>query len=484
MKVEMLSKIKEETILVFGDYMVDKYIDGNVSRISPEAPIPVVEVNNKLLRLGGAGNVVNNIIALGAKVRVIGCVGDDEDGNFFVNNLNDARVDTNFLKKYKDRKTIVKTRIVSRNQQFLRLDEEKIKEVPEEYKSFIISNLEKVFSGIDSFVISDYGKGSVSKDIAQIMIKYANKNDIPIIVDPKGTDYSKYNSATIITPNTKELEILSNDKLDSEDSIFKAGIEICDSIQLKYLALTRSEKGISLFESSKGSKIDYPTFAKDVIDVTGAGDTVVAIFAILLPLAFDIGEICQMANSAASVVVSKFGASTVSLNELLSNIYNTGDFKLVSKETAKYIIDDLKEKGKQIVFTNGCFDLLHVGHVSSFKKAKSLGDVLIVAINSDDSIKQNKGDSRPIIDQNDRIEMISELECVDYVILMEDKTPINLINYLRPDISIKGDDWESKYVPEKEIIEGYGGQLEFISLREGKSTTKIIDKILKVYGQK
>ncbi|MGE5455576.1 MAG: D-glycero-beta-D-manno-heptose-7-phosphate kinase [Ignavibacteriales bacterium] len=483
MKVEMLSKIKEETILVFGDYMVDKYIDGNVSRISPEAPVPVVEVNSKMSRLGGAGNVINNIITLGAKVRPIGCVGEDEDGTFFINNLYEAGVDTQFLKKCKNAKTIIKTRIVSKNQQFLRLDEEIIMEMPEEYKKFILSNLKEIFDGIDSFVISDYGKGAVSKDIAQIMIKHANENNIPIIVDPKGKDYSKYNHATILTPNVKELGIVSNNKFDSEDSIFDAGLKLCEDTHLKYLALTRSEKGISLFDYSKHSKIDFPTFAKDVIDVTGAGDTVVSIFAILLPLAFEIGEICQVANSAASVVISKFGASTVSLNELLSSIYNTGDFKLISNETAKYIIDDLKEKGKKIVFTNGCFDLLHVGHISSFKKAKSFGDILIVAINSDDSVRENKGDLRPIINQEDRVEMISELECVDYVILMEDKTPVNLINYLKPDISIKGDDWKNKYVPEKEVIESYGGRIEFISLRDGKSTTKIIDKILKVYGK-
>lgn len=483
MNIEKLHNIKDIKVLVFGDYMLDKYITGNVNRISPEAPVPVIEVNQKQSKLGGAGNVINNIVALGASVKIIGCVGDDIEGNFIIDCFNNNNVDISYLKKYRSLKTIVKTRVVSKNQQFLRLDEEIIEEIPNEYYEFLKHNVDEIFAEIDSLIISDYGKGSVSTKVAQFLITESNKRNIPIIVDPKGNDYTKYKGATLCTPNVKELSIVTNQKLNSEESILNAGIKLCNDINLKYLMLTRSEKGISLFENNRKSKADFPTVAKDVIDVTGAGDTVVATVAILIPLGFNMDEICRISNISASVVVSKFGASTVSLNELICSISNTGEFKLITPETASYLVKDLKEKNKKIVFTNGCFDLLHCGHISSFKEARKYGDILIVAVNSDESVKKNKGDLRPIINQDDRIEMLCELECVDYVILMEDKDPVNLINLIKPDISIKGEDWKNKFVPEKPVIESYGGEIKFIKLQKDKSTTKIIDKILKVYNK-
>lgn len=481
MNIENLHKIKDIKVLVYGDYMVDKYIDGNVNRISPEAPVPVIEVKSNQSKLGGTGNVINNIVSLGASVRAIGCIGDDLNGNFILESFKKSAVNTAFLKQYKSLQTIVKTRVVSKNQQFLRLDEEKIENIPESYYDFLKKNTDKIFKDIDSFVISDYGKGAVNYNIAHLLINEANKRSIPIIVDPKGTDYTKYEGATICTPNVKELGLVSGEKLDTEDNILYAGKKLCENINLKYLMLTRSEKGISLFKNGNSKKEDFPTVAKDVIDVTGAGDTVVATIAVLIPLGFSAEEICKLSNLSASVVVSKFGASTVSLNELICSISKTSEFKLIDKETAKYIADDLRDKNKKIVFTNGCFDLLHCGHLSSFKKAKTYGDVLIVAVNSDASVKSYKGDLRPIISEKDRIEMICELECVDYVILMEDKNPVNLIKLIKPDISIKGEDWKNKNVPEKEVIESYGGKIEFIKLEKGFSTTNIINKILQVY---
>ena len=482
MNIEILHKIEDIKVLVFGDYMVDKYIIGNVNRISPEAPVPVIEVKNQSQKLGGAGNVINNIISLGANVKVLGCVGNDDAGNFITNYFNNDKTNISYLKKYNQLSTIIKTRIVSKNQQFLRIDEEKKEPLLQEYYDYAKDNLDEIFCDIDVVIISDYAKGAVTKEIAQLLIKQANKKNIPIIVDPKGNDYSKYVGATVCTPNVKELCDVVNKKIDNEDDILKYGYQICKENDIKYLCLTRSEKGISLINRNK-EKFDFPAIAKDVIDVSGAGDTVVATMSLLLALKFPMDEICKISNIAASVVVSKFGTSTVSLNELICNISKTGEFKYQDIDTIKYIVQDLKEKGKKIVFTNGCFDMLHVGHLSSFKKAREYGDILIVAVNSDSSVKTNKGDLRPIISQEDRIEMLCALEYIDYVVLMEDKDPVNLIKIIQPDVSIKGEDWKDKIVPEKPVIESYGGKIQFIELNQGKSTTNIIKKVIKAYGK-
>lgn len=480
MNVEKIKNINNITVLVFGDYMVDSYINGDVKRISPEAPVPVVEIKNRTKKLGGAGNVINNIISFGAKVKAIGCIGDDENGHFIKEEFNKMNIDDEFFGMDKNVCTIVKTRITAKKQQFLRLDEEQKKPLPKEYYDYVSENLSNVFEGVDSLVISDYAKGAVNENFCQLLIEKAKLLNVAVIIDPKGTDYKKYKGATVLTPNLKELNDYLQYEVHGDTALTEAGFKLREDCGIGYLALTRSEKGITLF--SEGSREDFPALAKDVIDVTGAGDTVVATIATLMPLGFSMPDLCNLANQTASVVVSKFGAATCTLDELMATIEDTGEFKLISLDTAKYIVEDLKNKGKTVVFTNGCFDLIHAGHLYSFKYAKSLGDVLIVAVNSDASVKKNKGDQRPIINQDDRIKMICELECVDYVILMEDSNPVNIIKNIKPNISVKGEDWKNKNVPEQKILESYGGKIEFIPLYQGKSTTNIIEKILKVYG--
>src|SRR5574344_205738 len=477
MNIDLLHKINDINVLVFGDYMVDKYINGSVSRISPEAPVPVIEVKSQTQKLGGAGNVINNILSLGGNVKVLGCIGKDSAGDFIVNYFNNNHTNVSYLKQYSQVNTIIKTRVVSKNQQFIRIDKEKKEPLLEEYFEYIKDNVDEIFSDVDVVVISDYAKGSVTSKVSKFLIENANKRNIPVIVDPKGKDYNKYKGANVCTPNVKELCDVLNTKVETEDDIRIQATELCKKIGMEYLALTRSEKGISLV-SKTGIKQDFPAIAKDVIDVSGAGDTVVATMAVLLGLEFPLDEICKIANMAASVVVSKFGTATVSLNELICSISKTGEFKLQDVETLKYIVQDLKDKGKKVVFTNGCFDMLHVGHLSSFKEAKKYGDVLIVAVNSDASVKKNKGDLRPIIPEKDRIEMLCALEIVDYVVLMDDTNPVNLIEVLKPDISIKGEDWKDKIIPEKPIVEIYGGEMKFIKLNPNHSTTKSIEKVI------
>ena len=481
MKIEKLLDIKEKQILVFGDYMVDKYIYGNVNRISPEAPVPVISMKKEQLKLGGAGNVINNLVSLGARVKVLGCIGDDKPGEFILGAFSDDKINIDYFKQYDELKTIQKTRIVSKNQQFMRIDEEIIKELPKSYYNYINENIEKILEDVDSIVISDYAKGAVNKNFAQLLIEAGNKKNIPIIVDPKGSDYTKYNGATLCTPNMKELQDVCKNICKSEIDIEKYGKEIVNKFNFDYLVITRSEDGISLI--SKEEKKDFPAKAKDVIDVSGAGDTVVASISLLKTIDLNIDEICILANLAASVVVSKFGTSTLSLDELVSMINQSSNFKLLDISTAKYIVNDLKQKGKKIVCTNGCFDLLHVGHLASFKQAREYGDILIVIVNSDSSIKENKGDLRPIISEKDRIEMLCALEIVDYVILMNEKTPERIISIIQPDVTVKGEDWKNKEVPEKKIVESYGGKMEFVKLEKEKSTTLIIEKIIKAYGK-
>lgn len=476
MTIEKLSQIKDTCVLLFGDFMVDKYIYGTVTRISPEAPVPVLEVTAKQLKLGGAGNVVNNIITLGASVRALGCVGKDADGDWIISELSDKGIKTEYIMQNSHVQTISKTRLISKKQQFLRYDEEVIQDIPNEYIAYMKKNEDIIFNNVQVVIISDYGKGAVTKEAAQFLITYANAHNIPTVIDPKGKDYSKYIGASVCTPNVKELSDAVGRKLISEEDIIIAGNEIQKTTQLKNLLLTRSEKGISLFTPTQGKK-DFPAISKDVVDVTGAGDTVISVVALMMALNFPLEECCVLANIAASIVCSKFGAATLSLNELMEQIVNSGEFKLVDLSTARYVLASLREKGKKIVFTNGCFDILHAGHLASFLQAKKYGDILIVATNSDASIKRLKGEERPIINQKDRVAMLCALECIDYVILMEDDTPISIIKTLKPDVTVKGKDWESKVLPERAVVESYGGKVEFIDLKEGLSTTNIIRKI-------
>lgn len=480
MNIDLLNNINKINVLVFGDYMVDKYIIGDVSRISPEAPVPVIETKKYMEKLGGTGNVINNIVSLGANVKVIGCVGKDNAGDFIISSFNNERINKRFFKQDKNVQTIIKTRVVSKNQQFLRIDEEIKEELSSDYYKYLKEHIDDIFKGINAVVISDYAKGAVNKKFAQLLIKEANKRGIVSIIDPKGKDYSKYENSTYCTPNVKELCDVLNVKIEDEKDIERYGKKLCREVGLNSLILTRSEKGISTIDSN-GVKRDYPAVTKEVIDVSGAGDTVVATIAVLCGLGYELSELCEFANIAAGIVVSKFGTATVSLNELLSEVCSTSNYKIQSLKSMNYIVNMLKEKNKKIVFTNGCFDMLHVGHLHSFKEAKKFGDVLIVAVNSDSSVKENKGDLRPIINEDDRMEMICALDCVDYVVLMNDKNPSNIIETLKPDICIKGEDWKDKDLPERKIIENYGGRIEFIKLNPGHSTTKIIEKVLKVY---
>ena len=482
-------KFKNTKIAVFGDFMVDEYLRGTVSRISPEAPVPVVHVRTNERRLGGAGNVVFNLCSLGAKPVPICLLGDDNEGDWLIQKLFERGADTKGIMKSAETVTSIKTRVTAQNQQLLRYDRETVKQAPKEFEKFLSDNAEKFLNDASAVIVSDYGKGVVTKKTAEIIIRAAKSRNIPVIVDPKGSDYSKYKGASVCTPNMKELQEAVGRTLGTENEISEAGQELCERNGISYILATRSEKGMSLIDGRTGAKKDYPAIAKEVIDVTGAGDTVISVFTLCFALGADFDDCCRIANSAASIVVSKFGAAVASpaeLKQVIDGIHNNGalsESKILSIEQAAKKADELRVEGKKIIFTNGCFDLVHAGHLASFTKAREFGDVLFVGVNSNASIKRIKGDKRPVVSQENRMKLLAALECVDYVVMFEDDTPEELIRKIKPNSLIKGADWENKTVAGGDFVRENGGSVHYIELEKGLSTTNIIEKILNTYKE-
>ena len=470
-----IDKFKNQNVLVIGDMMVDKYIIGTVNRISPEAPVPVLRQREIRRKLGGSGNVILNICSLGAKVRAVGRIGNDSEGDFFRSCMKNSGADDRFI--FSDGKTIVKTRVSANNQQFIRIDDEDIIPPSETIMSAIRSNISELMKDIDVVIISDYSKGFVTEELAALIISAARENKIPVLADPKGKSAAKYRGATAITPNTKEfLDMTGLTAMPDEDGIREAGLALCEENDLEHLIFTRSEKGISIIDRKAGTKSDFPAVVKEVVDVTGAGDTVVAICALCVGAGFSMADCAAISNLGASVVVSKFGTAQVSFAELAA-VCSDDENIVYSPDEVLEQIEARRREGKRIVFTNGCFDIVHAGHISSFRQARKFGDVLVVGLNSDESIKRIKGEKRPIVALENRMTMLSALDCVDYVIPFEDDTPQKLIEQVRPDVLVKGKDWEGKPVAGDSFVRSYGGEVRFIELEQGLSTTSIIEKI-------
>lgn len=462
-------------MLVVGDLMVDKYILGTVERISPEAPVPVLRQNEVRRRLGGAGNVIANIISLGAKVRALGRVGNDVEGEFVRNDLHGLNVEDRYI--FTSGSTIVKTRVTACNQQFLRIDKESIVPLSGKEAGQIAAEIGNILQDMTVVIISDYAKGFITEELSQIVIQAARERNIPVLVDPKGNCATKYRGATAITPNNKEfLDLTGLTEMPLENDIKAVALQLCVENCLDYLILTRSEKGISIIDHRSGEKRDYPAVVKEVVDVTGAGDTVVACIALAAGAGFNMSECVVIANIAASIVISRFGAAQTTIEELSGAMpLRTKESHDVSSVIAQ--INHFKGQGKKVVFTNGCFDLVHAGHISSFQQARSFGDILVVGVNSDESIRRLKGASRPIVDLKNRVALLSALECVDLVIPFYEDTPQTLIEQVKPDVLVKGKDWEGKEVAGSEFVRSCGGRVEFIELEQGLSTTNIIQKI-------
>ena len=476
---KILNRLK---IIVVGDLMLDKYICGSVHRTSPEAPVPVININNEYQQPGGAANVAVNIRSLGPKVELFGLVGNDSEGKTLKMLLKESRISASGIVVDKKRNTTTKTRIIAENQQVVRIDKENTNSPDLSYQNSLISRLNKSINknGVNAIVFSDYGKGIITKKIISEITKVAREKNIFTIADPKGKDLSKYKGVNVLTPNIKEASLLCGYEMSHENVLSKATKHLIDKCNLDGIVLTRGKNGISYRLKNTPLKT-VSSNAKEVYDVTGAGDTVISSFLVCYLFSQDWDFAVQAANSAAAVIVSRIGTSSLNQNELLQLIEGekSKESKILGIDSLKKQVFEQKKKNKKIIFTNGCFDLLHPGHLMILKKSKALGDILVVALNSDSSVKKLKGSSRPLITEKERANIISSFDCVDYVTIFSEDTPINTIKQIKPDVIVKGGDYSKNQVIGRKYIESYGGKVVIIPVLENFSTTSLVEKIKK-----
>lgn len=471
MKVD-IPAFNQASVLVVGDIMLDRYWYGPTQRISPEAPVPVVKINQDEDRPGGAANVALNIASLGGKVTLAGITGNDEAATTLEKHLKAMNVACKF-DRINEIPTITKLRVMSRNQQLIRLDfEESMSSVD---KTNLVNNVEALVAEHDVILLSDYAKGTLSE--VQQLIRIANKHHVPVIVDPKGTDFSRYKGATIITPNLSEFEVVVGNCKD-EATIVEKGLNLLKDLDLASMLVTRSEQGMTLLRHDH-EEFHLPTQAKEVYDVTGAGDTVIATLALAIAAKADFPQASALANIAAGIVVGKLGTSTVSEAEL-QNALATGQesgFGVLTEDQLKIAVTMAQARGEKIVMTNGCFDILHAGHVSYLANAAELGTRLIVAVNDDASVTRLKGVGRPVNPVDRRMAVLSGLGAVDWVVSFTEDTPQRLIANILPNILVKGGDYQVSEIAGGEEVIAAGGEVKVLNFEEGISTTEIINTI-------
>lgn len=473
----MLTAIPEFTaarVLVAGDVMLDRYWQGPTGRISPEAPVPVVRIQKDETRPGGAANVALNVASLGGAARLLGVVGRDEAAQKLRVELTARAVHSDFVDA-PDCPTITKLRVLSRNQQLIRLDfEESLSRVGAFDRAVYLARFQAALADTAVVILSDYGKGTLV-DAAEL-IATARAAGRPVLVDPKGSDWKPYRGATMITPNLSELEAVVGPCPD-EATIVAKGRKLRDELGLEALLVTRSEQGMTLL-GPNGPPLHLPTEAREVFDVTGAGDTVIATFGAALAAGHDFAHAARVANLAAGIVVGKLGTATVSPAELLRAIrrQHEDDSAVLTEDELVERVQQARAQGQVVVMTNGCFDILHVGHVRYLEAARRLGDVLVVAVNTDDSVKRLKGPSRPVNATEDRMRMLAALKCVDWVVPFAEDTPARIIERVLPDLLVKGGDYRPDTVVGHDTVTAHGGQVVILDFHEGYSTTRIIER--------
>ena len=461
-------------VLVIGDLMLDRYWHGGTSRISPEAPVPVVTIDQIEQRPGGAGNVALNIAALNGRVDLLGLVGKDEPAATLQGILKDAEVGCHFI-ELEGRKTITKLRVMSRHQQLIRLDFDDAFSSDDGEK--VVQAFEQLVANCDVVVLSDYGKGTLRAMPA--LIKIARAAGKKVLVDPKGKDFSAYRNASLITPNQSEFEAVVG-KCETEADFLDKGGKLLEELNLDALVVTRSEKGMVLFQRGEEPFIQ-PTRAREVYDVTGAGDTVIATLATSMAADCNLIEATQLANLAAGIVVGIMGTATATIKGIQAEMLRHTPLKRGVTTEAELLesIQKAKAAGERIVMTNGCFDILHAGHVAYLAQAAELGDRLIVAVNSDDSVKRLKGEDRPINSLMQRMAVLSALESVDWVVDFGEDTPARLIQQCLPDVLVKGGDYRVEDIAGSEAVLGNGGDVRILKFVDGCSTTAVINAIKK-----
>lgn len=465
---------EQAQVLVVGDIMLDRYWHGATGRVSPEAPVPVVQVQQTEDRPGGAANVALNIAALGGGASLLGLVGADEAAQALQQRLQAARVHCD-LEAVATHPTITKLRVISRHQQLLRMDFEEPFSAAD--SAALSARAEKLFAHVGVIVLSDYNKGALLE--APRLIAAARAAGKPVLVDPKGTDFARYRGATLLTPNLHEFEAVAGHCSDERELVQK-GQQLILELDLQALLITRGEHGMTLLQRHDQQELHLPAQAREVFDVTGAGDTVIATLAAALAAGLALPQAVALANIAAGIVVGKLGTATVSGPELRRAVQQAhGAGRGVMTEAQLCIaLDDARANGEKIVFTNGCFDLLHPGHVTYLEEARKLGQRLVVAVNSDASVKRLKGEGRPVQPAESRMAVLAGLESVDWVVVFSDDTPERLLQLLKPDVLVKGGDYRPDQVVGAPIVQSYGGEVKVLSFVDNCSTTSIVETIL------
>ncbi|MFK7160328.1 bifunctional D-glycero-beta-D-manno-heptose-7-phosphate kinase/D-glycero-beta-D-manno-heptose 1-phosphate adenylyltransferase HldE [Marinospirillum sp. MEB164] len=461
---------EQARLLVAGDVMLDRYWQGPTQRISPEAPVPVVKVAQRDDRPGGAANVALNLASLGAAVSLVGVIGNDEAGACLTSSL-EARGVTPCFDQQPDQPTLTKLRIMSRNQQLIRLDFEQ----PIEAGAGLQQVYQQALAQTDLVILSDYAKGTLA-DVGTL-IALARAQGKKVLVDPKGEDFSRYRGATLLTPNMHEFELVVGPCADDAE-LERRALDLIAELELEALLITRSEKGMSLIRPDQPA-LHLPTRAQEIFDVTGAGDTVIAVLGLALASGHQEDEAVMLANLAAGLVVAKPGTATINIAEIYAALHSDKliEYGVLNEETLVEAIRAAQARGEKVVMTNGCFDLLHAGHVAYLEEARQLGDRLIVAVNSDASVSRLKGPTRPINPVDQRMKVLAGLQAVDWVVPFAEDTPARLIERLLPDVLVKGGDYQIDQIAGAEAVMAAGGEVKVLSFVDGVSTTAIVHSI-------
>lgn len=466
--------------------MCDVYLWGDIDRISPEAPVPVFESMRRQQVLGGAANVAANLQALGCEVHLLGAIGGDEAGQCVRGLLQQQGLGTSWLLDDATRPTTEKTRLVAHQQQVLRLDKENRTPLSRELVARALDHIATLLPQVDGVICSDYHKGVCTPALLQPLFDMAQKAKRPVVVDPKSQDFTIYRGATVLTPNTLEVERASGMRLDTPDDLPQAVDRLLQQSQSQGILVTQGKDGMSLFHPPQAPS-HIPAQAREVYDVTGAGDTVIAAFSMAFFSGLSFLEAARVANLAAGIVVGKMGTAVVTREELLNALQPQtplANRKLLRRDELVTARQSLRHQGERVVFTNGCFDLLHAGHVQYLQAARALGDRLVVGLNADASVRQLKGPHRPIVPQAERAQVLAALACVDYVTIFEEPTPLQLITALQPDVLVKGGDYKAATIVGHDEVVARGGQVHIVPYVAGLSTTEIIAQIAARYGQK
>jgi D-beta-D-heptose 7-phosphate kinase / D-beta-D-heptose 1-phosphate adenosyltransferase len=478
MTSEDLGVLGSASVLVIGDIMLDRYIWGKVGRISPEAPVQVVLTQRKTNALGGAANVANNISSLGGKALLLGLCGKDPEGDALRSLLKDSRIDGHLVVS-DGRPTITKTRIMAQGQQLLRVDEEQTYSLSADEELRCMEALTDALNGVGAVILSDYAKGLLTPAICKKVIEHAHEKGIPVIVDPKGTQWDRYRGATCVTPNMSEFSAMIAAPFQSEAQLIEHAEILCRKVMTDRMLITRGARGMVLV-SPDSQPLLIPSHAKEVFDVSGAGDTVIATLAVAVAAGLTWTDAVKLANTAAGVVVGKLGTQPITRRELQDEISKLSVNRLIGHheiESALRMVKQWRLQKEKIVFTNGCFDLLHVGHIKLIEAAAKEGDRLIIGLNSDASVRRLKGSRRPIITEKERATLLSAITGVDMVVIFNEDTPLKLIEKLRPDVLVKGSDYTIDEVVGGDVVSSYGGRVALVELQHGYSTTAIVQKI-------